>query len=226
MTLAQKLVKVREGLRPIKKNAQGHNYKYVDEEQVLNAVVKGLNENNVDVSMSILTEGSCALLIQPIEVPTKTGSRTAFWVSGVMEITFTDADNVDDKQVNKFPFAGMQDDPAQAVGSAATYANRYFLLKKFLIPTTKDDPDYAAQRGNNAPKKPSDSNAAPSEAAIEKAMGQVVTLKDDDGKLVKKSLRDMPSNMLQKVIDMPAAPAVLKMAAQTLLASKEEVING
>ena len=216
MTLAQKLVKVREGLRPLKKNAQGHNYKYTDEEQVLNAVIKGLNENNIDITWNIMTEGVCSMLIQPITVKLKDRDKTAFWVSGIMEFTFIDADNPEDTQINRFPFAGMQDDPSQAVGSAATYANRYFLLKRFLIPTTKDDPDYRGQKG--VPGKPA--APAPSVNALEKAMMQVITLNDDEGKPVKSALKDFSDAMLQKIVDMPKAPAATKQAAQMVLDSR------
>ena len=36
---------------------------------------------------------------------------------------------------------GQQADAAQALGSALTYANRYFMLKFFQIATPDDDPD-------------------------------------------------------------------------------------
>ena len=225
MTLEQKLVIVREGLRPLKKSAQGHNYKYTDEEQVLNAVIKGLNEQKIDISWEIMTEGVCAVLIQPITVKTKNGDKTSFWVSGVMEFTFINADNVEERQVNRFPFAGMQDDPAQAVGSAATYANRYFLLKRFLIPTTKDDPDNP--RGRAPVGKPA--TPSPNANALEKAMAQVITLNDDEGKPVKSALKDFSDVMLQKIIDMPKAPAATKQAAQMVLENRgvaTEVANG
>ena len=38
-------------------------------------------------------------------------------------------------------FAGQQDDVSKAHGTALTYAERYFLMKFFNIPTDEDDAD-------------------------------------------------------------------------------------
>ena len=47
------------------------------------------------------------------------------------------------------------DDGEKGVGKALTYAEKYFMLKFFNIPTDKDDPDsFQKKRGHTAPVDP------------------------------------------------------------------------
>lgn len=68
-------------------------------------------------------------------------TTTEFLVKLKMIYTWINADNPQEKQIVDFWATGQQDDPAKAYGTALTYAERYFLMKFFNIPTDEDDAD-------------------------------------------------------------------------------------
>lgn len=139
LNLFQKLVEVRKSIGSLHKDAKGYNnnYQYVTGSQILSKIQDAMNYYNVLLFPKLLTQE-----VKTREYKTRNGKTVVeYTVFGQMEFTWINADNPVDKLEVPFAYAGSQDDMARALGSALTYAERYFLIKSFNLPTDGDDPD-------------------------------------------------------------------------------------
>lgn len=91
-----------------------------------------------------------------IEVLVKGKMKPNILVQMDMTYTFLNADNPEEKLVIPFFAIGHQDDASKAYGTALTYAERYFLLKFFNIPTDEDDADAKQKREKHTKADSSD----------------------------------------------------------------------
>ncbi len=125
LNIYQKLVEVRKGIEKFEKDTQGYNFTYVSGTQVLRAIKSNLDK------LGIILEQH---LVNPI---VEDGL-----VKSPMKMIWVNADNPKDERiVIDWFMVGKQKDPSQSFGSGLTYAERYFLMKFFNIPTDDDDPD-------------------------------------------------------------------------------------
>lgn len=226
--LSQRLVEVRKGLggMPLKKNAKGYGYTYADEEAVVGALLEGLNREGVDFRVSVLPD-VYPLSIVPRLYKNAKGDEKQSWVAtGMMKATFINSENPADFYEDFWAFVGEQDDPAQAVGSAATYGVRYYLLKRFLIPTTDKDPEYlAAQRklkdAKKEQSKPAAEQVAPENMTTEQAKMKKISVKwtreDGSSASVKGAIGDFTDDNLMELIRLPQLPAVHRRAVELVL---------
>lgn len=139
LNLFQKLVEVRKSIGSLHKDAKGYNnnYQYVTGSQILNKIQDAMNFYNVLLFPKVLTQE-----VSKREYKTRYGNNVIeYTVFGEMSFTWIDADNPSEQLEVPFAYAGSQDDMARAMGSALTYAERYFLIKSFNLPTDGDDPD-------------------------------------------------------------------------------------
>lgn len=136
LNLFQKLVEIRKNIPALRKDAKGYNYDYVTGSQVLLGIQQAMNGLGVllfpNVTAHEVTHG---------EVQTNKGKKVQYTVHGEMTYTWINADNPQETLEVPFMFAGSNDDISKAMGSALTYAERYFLIKFFNLPTDGDDPD-------------------------------------------------------------------------------------
>ena len=124
LNIYQKLVEVRKGIASFKKDTDGYNFRYVSGTQVLSAIKKDLDEQGI-------------ILEQHLTAPEVEGTM----VKSPMKMIWVNADSPEEKIVIDWFMVGRQKDPSQGFGSGLTYAERYFMLKFFNIPTDDDDPD-------------------------------------------------------------------------------------
>ena len=69
-----------------------------------------------------------------------------------MRFTWINAENPEEQIVTLWEGQGV-DNGEKGIGKAATYAEKYFILKTFNIPTDKDDPDaYQAKVEESKPE--------------------------------------------------------------------------
>lgn len=139
LNLFQKLVEVRKSIGSLHKDANGYNnnYQYVTGSQILSKIQDAMNYYNVLLFPKVLTQE-----LSKREYTTKYGKNVIeYTVFGEMTFTWIDADNPTEQLEVPFAYAGSQDDMARALGSALTYAERYFLIKSFNLPTDGEDPD-------------------------------------------------------------------------------------
>ena len=147
LNVHQKLLEVRKGIDYLKKENKNPNQKYlfVSSSQVLIAIRKMLDEYGlmiipriIDKEIKILGDEGKALIFTEL----------------IITYEVRNVDNPKDDYIS-IPFYGQGIDfkGEKGVGKALTYAEKYFFLKLFNIPTDIDDPDFGGKE-NKAEKAP------------------------------------------------------------------------
>jgi len=152
MNLGERLLEIRKALPYLQKTAKGFGYDYVPGSAVLAVVVGKMNEMGVMLVPSFVPG---TRHIEALKYSTKSGQeKQGYLVHADMVMTFFCVDTPEDRLEVSWIHAGFQDDPSQAFGSGLTYAERYFLLKFFNVPTDKDDPDrFVEEKGSPQMKR-------------------------------------------------------------------------
>lgn len=135
----QKLLVIQKHVMGLGKDKKANNYDYVTGTKILNEVKPLMNELGLLLKQEILS-------IENTRIDYKTGIGTQYEkqkseISSKVMMKFTWVDT-ESGQIDENLFgANGQNDWDKGVGSALTYAERYFLLKYFHIQTDKDDLD-------------------------------------------------------------------------------------
>lgn len=146
MNIYQKIVEIRKSIDGFQKDGKGHNYKYVTGSQVLCKIKTKMDELGVVLEQHLLNQEHHTHTYK-----TKYNEITDFVVTGEMKMVWVNADDPIDRAEVSWQMAGQQDDISKAIGSGLTYAERYFVLKYFGIPTDEDDPDAKKKPPENKP---------------------------------------------------------------------------
>lgn len=141
MNLGEKLIEIRKVVPYLKKENVGTQYKYVGSSQVLASIKSKMDELNVLLIPEIR---DAKVSEKPEEKTDDKGNKkmvVTYFTELFMTMTWMDASNPEDKI--SVPWYGQGVDIAgeKGVGKALTYAEKYFMLKFFNIPTDEDDPD-------------------------------------------------------------------------------------
>lgn len=170
MSIYKKLHEIQKSVRGFGKDKTGHGYTYVSGAKVLGHIRAKMDELGVLLKQEIIS-------IDNDRMDYKTGIGTQYEkpkseiLSKVMQKFTWVCVDTGEKDENTFGANG-QNDWDKGVGSALTYAERYFILKYFHIPTDEDDID-------NPDRKPTDEDdkksAKPSPIEMgEKAFNQAL----------------------------------------------------
>jgi len=143
MNLLTKLVSIRKSVEYIQKTEKGNQgAMYADPAVLIRRIRNKMDELNV-----LLMPELEKPMLESIPCPTKNNpAATGFLFKSKMAYTFLDADSDDKLKVPWFCTGKHMQDPAMAGGAALTYYERYFLMKFFQIPTSKDDPEFFKQK--------------------------------------------------------------------------------
>lgn len=137
-SLDKKILELKKIVSIMQKNAEGHGYNYVPEEDILLAI----NDKMIELGLKLtprFVEGT--LHSEVVNYQNSKGQpKTDILVRSEMQFVWKDIYTKEEEVVN-WALLGQQADASQALGSGLTYSNRYFLLKYFNIATSKDDPD-------------------------------------------------------------------------------------
>ncbi|MBC2938423.1 single-stranded DNA-binding protein [Staphylococcus epidermidis] len=142
LNLYQKIADVKANIEGFTKDTKGYNYSYVSGSQVLHRIRNKMIEHNL-----LLVPKTSDENYKQIEVTrfNKKASREITTSEFVVEMKLTylwiNADKPEEQLEVSFYSVGQQDDVSKAHGTALTYAERYFLMKFFNIPTDEDDAD-------------------------------------------------------------------------------------
>lgn len=145
LNLYQKLHKIQCQVMGLGKDKDGQNFKYVSGTKVLDAIKPimkdlGLLLKQEIISIDNVRQDYQTSLSHDKETKIWTGKPKSEILSKVMmKFTWIDVET-GEKDENLFGANG-QNDWDKGVGSAMTYAERYFLLKFFHIATDEDDID-------------------------------------------------------------------------------------
>lgn len=138
MSVYKKLHEVQSATRSLQANAEGQTgaarYNYVSGAKLL-GVIRPL----MDKLGLILTQEVTDITNEPITYMTKNGEKTEMFTTARIQFTWIDTDD-GSKIVNQFVANGMNAWD-KGLGSALTYAERYYLMKTFHIATDEDDVD-------------------------------------------------------------------------------------
>ena len=141
MNIYQKLHIIQKAVMGLSKDSKGQNYKYVSGTKVLSFLKPLMVEHGLLLKQEIVSiENERQNYLVGVTTSNPAGRPKSEILSKVM-MKFTWIDIASgEKDENSFGANG-QNDWDKGVGSALTYAERYFLLKYFHIATDEDDID-------------------------------------------------------------------------------------
>lgn len=148
MNIHEKIAEVRKLAAVLQKNKSSYTSKYVSGDEITLRIQAGMDKYRLNVYINIVPE-SVKLTPHSYEKvkPVKGGGEpiretvNEYIVTGDLIYTWVNLDNPEEVVESRWFLAGQQTDASQAVGSALTYMNRYYLLKFFQIATPEDDPE-------------------------------------------------------------------------------------
>ena len=162
---------VQAATRSLAANTEGQTgaarYNYVSGAKLL-GVIRPL----MDKLGLILTQEVVDIKNEPITYMTKNGEKTEMFTTAHIRFTWVDTD--DGSQVVNDFFANGMNAWDKGLGSALTYAERYYLMKTFHIATDEDDVD-ALVKDEAIKPQPSQAVQARRAAAGRATQGQTYT---------------------------------------------------
>lgn len=214
MSIYLKLLKIQQEVKGLSKDKKGNNYEYVTGNKLLSFIKPLMDENKLILKQEVLS-------IDNERMDYKTGVGTQYekpkseiLSKVMMRFTWIDCET-GQKDENLFGANG-QNDWEKGLGSALTYAERYFLLKYFHISTDEDDID-------NPDRKPSDTVKTKQEAHKQNTVAiPANVLKDITAKLEKaKTQEDLKELYANEISTINRYPSVKGM-----FTNKKVAING
>jgi hypothetical protein len=147
MSIYKKLLNIQQKINGLSKDTKSNTYQYVSGSKVLENIKPMMNELGLLLKQEVLS-------IQNTRQDYKTGIGTNYekpkseiLSKVMMRFTWIDCET-GEKDENLFGANG-QNDWEKGLGSALTYAERYFLLKYFHIATDEDDIDNENRKKDN-----------------------------------------------------------------------------
>jgi hypothetical protein len=134
MNLFQKLLEIQKTVVGLGKDSKSFTYQYVSGSKVLEHIKPLMNEYGIILKQEVLDIENTRQ-----DYSTKNGTKSEILTKATMKFTWVDC-STGEKDENMFAANG-QNDWEKGLGSALTYAERYFLLKYFHISTDEDDID-------------------------------------------------------------------------------------
>ena len=140
MSIYKKLLAIQKELKGLSKDKQSNNYSYVTGNKLLDFLKPIMNEQGL-----ILKQEVTKVETERNDYELKSGAKKSEILYKVWQkFTWIDTET-GDKDENEF-FSAGQNDWEKGLGSALTYAERYFLLKYFHIATDEDDIDNSERK--------------------------------------------------------------------------------
>lgn len=200
LNLYQKLEKIRALAEVVQKDSNGYNYKYASITSILASVKAGMNKYHVSLIPEMVPLSQEVIVDEWTETKTtKNGStyekeNREYRFSSRMVYRWINNDKPDEFICVPWYVVGNQSDPSQAMGSALTYAERYFMMQFFQIATPEDDPDNWRSRKKEAEEEEGKEIAQSIIAVVDKAVREHLEKFPDDRdevtKIIKKFARD------------------------------------
>jgi hypothetical protein len=134
LNLYQKLLHIQTKINGLGKDKTTYQYKYVTGDKVLGEIKPLMNQLGLILKQEVVSIENTRQ-----DYSTAKGSKSEILSKVMMQFTWIDC-ATGEKDVNSFGANG-QNDWEKGLGSALTYAERYFLLKYFHIATDEDDID-------------------------------------------------------------------------------------
>jgi len=137
LNLYQKIADVKANIDGFTKDTKGYNFSYVSGSQILHRIRTKMIEHNLLLVPSTTNEKWTTHTYK-----NRKGNEVVdFVVEMDLNYKWINADKPEEQLDISYHAFGQQSDISQAHGTALTYAERYFLMKFFNIPTDEDDAD-------------------------------------------------------------------------------------
>lgn len=137
LNLYQKIADVKANIDGFTKDTKGYNFSYVSGSQILHRIRAKMIEHNL-----LLVPNTTNEQWTTHSYKNKKGQEVIdFVVEMDLNYKWINADKPEEQLDISYHAFGQQSDISQAHGTALTYAERYFLMKFFNIPTDEDDAD-------------------------------------------------------------------------------------
>lgn len=137
LNLYQKIADVKANIDGFTKDTKGYNFSYVSGSQILHRIRTKMIEHNLLLVPSTTNEKWTTHTYK-----NKKGNEIVdFVIEMDLNYKWINADKPEEQLDISYHAFGQQSDISQAHGTALTYAERYFLMKFFNIPTDEDDAD-------------------------------------------------------------------------------------
>lgn len=192
MSLYKKLLEIQQVVKGLSKDKKSHQYDYVTGNKLLGFIRPLMDEKGLLLKQEILSIENTR---QDYKVWDKYAKPQPDWkpkneiLSKVMmKFTWIDVES-GERDENLFGANG-QNDWEKGLGSALTYAERYFLLKYFHIATDEDDVD-------NPERKP-DPKEDPKEDPKKKPVSGLIELTEENYKVALKATPTQIKKLLKK----------------------------
>ena len=142
MNIFEKLVAVRKEVPYLQKENPGAQYKYVSSSQVLSNCKKKMDELGLLLMPCVTGHKVTESIIETKDSSGNVTKRTTTYLTEIdMTMTWVNAELPSEMITCTWYGQGVDIAGEKGVGKAMTYAEKYFMLKFFNIPTDKDDPD-------------------------------------------------------------------------------------
>ena len=162
MNIYKKLLEIKKKLPYLKKDREKGNgllYSYVTPEAVLGSINPLLNEAGIFLKTEVLKCTTTRIFSKQKGIDVYLNKIPQGVIIDVhetlfdLDLKFTWVDTEDgERDECLFSASGVNGDE-KGLGSALTYAERYFMLKTFNIPTGNDDPDAFQTKHQSAEEK-------------------------------------------------------------------------
>mgnify|MGYP005818759425 CR=1 FL=1 len=139
MSIYKKLLAIQKEVNGLKKDKKAFGFDYVTGGKLLSFIKPLMNDNGLLLKQEITSIENVRQ-----DYRTKNGTKEEILSKVMMKFTWIDSET-GEKDENLFGANG-QNGWDKGVGSALTYAERYFILKYFHISTDEDDIDNPAIR--------------------------------------------------------------------------------
>ena len=124
--LYKKLHDIQSAIKGLSKDKDSHQYKYVTGNKVLSYIKPLMDKNKLLLKQEVISIDN-----ERQDYRTKYSEKSEILSKVMMQFTWIDCET-GESDVNLFGANG-QNDWEKGLGSALTYAERYFLLKYFLL---------------------------------------------------------------------------------------------
>jgi len=141
MKIYQKLHLIQKAVKSLSKDKKSHNFDYVTGNKLLSFIRPLMDEHGLLLKQEVLSIDN-----ERQDYKTKYSDKSEILSKVMMRFTWIDTES-GEKDENLFGANG-QNDWEKGLGSALTYAERYFILKYFHIATDEDDIDNPNRKPN------------------------------------------------------------------------------
>lgn len=141
-----KLLTIQKSVDKFVQDGQAHGYKYTTGSTVLNKIRPLMNEHGL-----ILNQEVTNIVNNRMDYSLRDG-REKSEILTTIAIRFTWIDCESGETLSSEFASNGQNDWDKGFGSALTYAERYYILKFFHIPTDEDDVDAKKPQGQSSPQ--------------------------------------------------------------------------